>query len=164
MTPEFSHRLAVERIGSAGFDITVDANATERAALAVRLQLQAISALTCRFRLRQAVAGTVAAEGWLEAVVTQICVVSLDEFEAPVSDHFVINFVPDGEAGDDIDPESIDEITYDDGMIDLGETAAEQLALALDPWPRKPDAALPDSSADTISSPFAALINRRLPS
>ncbi len=30
-----------------------------------------------------------------------------------------------------------------DGWIDLGELAAEQLGLAIDPYPRKPDAAVP---------------------
>jgi uncharacterized metal-binding protein YceD (DUF177 family) len=29
------------------------------------------------------------------------------------------------------------------GWIDLGELAAEQLGLAIDPYPRKPDAAVP---------------------
>jgi uncharacterized metal-binding protein YceD (DUF177 family) len=164
MTPEFSHRLAVERIGPAGQTITIEATVAERAALAARLQLAMISALTCRFHLRPAAAGTVTAEGWLDAVVTQTCVVSLDEFEAPVGDHFVIYFVPAGDEGDDIDPESIDEIPYDDGMIDLGEAAAEQLALALDPWPRKPDATLPDTTTEAATSPFAALTHKQLPS
>jgi hypothetical protein len=171
MTMEFSRKIAIERIEHAGrpgahtggHDITVEANATELIALADRLQLPAVSALTCCFRLRPAPGGTIAAEGWLDAVVTQTCVVSLEEFAAPVSEHFVIRFVPAGSEGDDIDPESDDEIPYSDGVIDLGETATEQLALALDPWPRKPDATLPDAAIDEPTSPFSALRPKRLP-
>ena len=53
-----------------------------------------------------------------------------------------------------------------DGLIDLGELAAEQLGLALDPYPRKPDAAVPaewkaepvvEPVADERPNPFAVL-------
>jgi uncharacterized metal-binding protein YceD (DUF177 family) len=168
MTQEFSRRLAVERIGRTGHpawhDVTIEADGAELPGLAVRLQLPAIGALSCRFRLRPGPDGAIAAEGWLDAVVTQTCVVSLDEFTARVSDHFVIRFVPAGSESDDIDPTSDDEIPYSGGVIDLGEAAAEQLALALDPWPRKPDAALPEAATDEDASPFAALRSKQLPS
>jgi hypothetical protein len=163
MTHEFSRRLAVERIWPAGHDLTIEADAAELAGLAARLQLPAVNALTCRFRLRPGQNGTFVAEGWLDAVVTQTCVVSLDEFAAPVSDHFVIHFVPAGSEGDDIDPDSDDEIPYSNGAIDLGEAAAEQLALVLDPWPRKPDATLPEGATDEPASPFSTLSHKRLP-
>jgi hypothetical protein len=42
-------------------------------------------------------------------------------------------------------------------MLDLGEAAAEQLALALDPYPRKPDARLLGAAEDPPGFPFAAL-------
>ena len=163
MTQEFSRKLSLERIGPAGYDLTIEANATELAALATRLHLPEVNALTCRFRLRPAPNGTFIAEGWLDAMVTQTCVVSLDDFPALVSDHFVVCLVPAGSESDDIDPESIDEIPYRDGMIDLGDAAAEQLALALDPWPRKPDASLPTAETDEPTSPFAALRQKHLP-
>ncbi len=162
MTREFSRKLAIERIGPAGYDLTVEANAQELAGLAARLHLPAVNALTCRFRLRPTQNDSFVAEGWLDAVVTQTCVVSLDDFQALVSDHFVVRIVAAGSESDDIDPESIDEIPYSDGVIDLGETAAEQLALALDPWPRKPDASLPTAEMDEPASPFATLRQKPL--
>jgi hypothetical protein len=162
MTHEFSRTLAIERIGSAGYDLTVEANGEELAALASRLHLPEVNVLTCRFRLRPAQNDTFVAEGWLDAVVTQTCVVSLDDFQALVSDHFIVRLVPAGSECDDIDPESIDEIPYRDGIIDLGEAATEQLALALDPWPRKPDASLPTAEMDEPASPFAALRQKPL--
>ena len=45
-----------------------------------------------------------------------------------------------------------------DGAIDLGGITLEFLALALDPYPRKPGASFESSAGDTgIESPFAAL-------
>jgi hypothetical protein len=162
MRTEFSREIAIERIGAAGYDLTIEADPAELIALAERLQLPGVNALMCRFRLRAA-GGTIAAEGWLDAVVTQTCVVSLDDFATPVSEHFVIRFVPAGTEGDDIDPASDDEIPYSDSTIDLGEAATEQLALVLDPWPRKPDATLPETATEEPISPFSALRQKRLP-
>ena len=43
------------------------------------------------------------------------------------------------------------------GWIDLGELAAEQLGLALDPYPRKPDAEVPaEWKAEPVEEPVAA--------
>jgi hypothetical protein len=44
-----------------------------------------------------------------------------------------------------------------DGFIDLGALAVEFLALALDPFPRKPGAAFDSADSDETPSPFAAL-------
>jgi len=162
MTHEFSRKLQIERIGPAGYDLTVEADAQELADLATRLKLPAVNALTCRFRLRPAQNDMFVVEGWLDAVVTQTCVVSLDDFQALVSDHFIVRLVPTGRESNDIDPESIDEIPYRDGIIDLGEATTEQLALALDPWPRKPDASLPTAAMDEPASPFATLRQKPL--
>ena len=46
-------------------------------------------------------------------------------------------------------------------MLDLGEAAAEQLGLALDPYPRQPGAELAAAAEDDESSPFAVLAARR---
>jgi uncharacterized metal-binding protein YceD (DUF177 family) len=149
MIPEFSRPQPRARIPSAGLDTTVEATPAECAALATRLRLPAVRRLTCRFRLRPGPGDAVAAEGWLAALVTQTCVVSLDDFDAAVAEHFTLRFVPAGTESNDIELETEDEIPYTNDTIDLGETATEQLALALDPWPRKPDATLPD--ADTVA-------------
>ena len=47
-------------------------------------------------------------------------------------------------------------------MLDLGEAASEQLALALDPFPRKPGAALPGEMQEPEEGAFAGL-DRLLP-
>ncbi len=79
------------------------------------------------------------------AAVVRTCVISLDEFETVVEEEFRVRFVPAGTESYDPDPDAEEEIPFTRGVIDLGETAAEQLALALDPYPRKPGAELPQS-------------------
>jgi uncharacterized metal-binding protein YceD (DUF177 family) len=157
MTPELHRPIRLVGIGPAGYDLLVEATATECMALAERMQLPAVRSLTCEFHLLREADEAVIAHGHLHARVVQTCVVSLDDFETTVDEPFRIRFVPAGAEADDLDPDSDDEIPYDGDVLDLGEAAAEQLALALDPYPRMPDAALPEPDADTDPHPFAAL-------
>ena len=164
MTPEFHRPLALEAIGPGGLVREVVADAAECAALATRLRLPAVAAMSCRFELsREGRDGdVVVALGRLRARVEQECVVSLDPFEAAIDEAFRVRFVPAGSEDAEIDPESDDELPYSGASIDLGEAATEQLALALDPYPRKPGAELPDEPATTaVVHPFAALAARR---
>jgi hypothetical protein len=157
MTPELHRPVAIDRVGPGGLDVLVEATAAECARLAARMKLPAILQLTCSFRLRRESAGSLLAEGHLRAQVVQTCVVSLDDFAATVEERFVVRCVPEGEESADDDPETPDEITYTDGLLDLGEATAQQLALALDPYPHAPDAALPDIPDEPEVEPFAAL-------
>ena len=93
--------------------------------------------------------------------MVQTCVVSLDEFESVVQEDFAIRFVPAGQETDAMDPEAEDEILFDGTMLDLGEAAAEQLGLALDPYPRQPGVELPELEMDGEPHPFAALAAKR---
>ncbi len=150
MTPPELHRpVRVSRIPPEGMEIVVEANETERQALAARMGLPAIPALRGRFVLTRQGNGVVEAAGRLEAVVVQTCVVSLEEFDSSLVEDFAVHFVPEGTESDDPDPESVDEIPYAGDTIDLGEATAEQLALTLDPYPRRPDATLPEADAAT---------------
>ncbi len=160
--PEFHRPLTLDRIPPHGFEMSVTATPEECAALAVRLRIPAVRSLSCRFRLSKLPAGNIGAEAQLRARVVQTCVVSLDDFPADIVEAFSVRFVPAGTEVDEAellsaDPESEDEIPYEGVFIDLGEAAAEQLALALDPYPRKPDAVLPEAAAGADVSPFAAL-------
>jgi hypothetical protein len=142
MTPELHRPVVVAGIGPAGVEMEVVATAAECAAVAARLEVPAILELACRFRLRRVAEG-VAAEGRLRARLVRTCVVSLEDFEDVVGEEFVLRFVPAGTESEEIDPEAEDEVPYSGGAIDLGEAAVQQLALALDPYPRRPGAELP---------------------
>ncbi len=166
--PEFPRPFLLERIGPTGFDITLTANAEECAALARRMHLPAIQALRCRFRLHPLHRGLVVAEGQLRASIVQLCVVSLDEFSTELADDFTLHFVPAGTEDEDPELDSIDQTPYNGAILELGEAAAEQLALGLDPYPRKPGITLAEGDADVasegptqIANPFARLADLR---
>lgn len=158
LAPEFSRPVAVDRIGPKGLDTEVTAGEAECAALAQRLQVPAVLALACRFRLTPAEAGRVEAEATLRARLVRECVVSLEPFETALVERFEAVFVPEGAESATLDLAAPDEIPYAHGAIDLGEAAAEQLALTLDPYPHKPGVALPEPEAPP--SPFAVLRRR----
>jgi uncharacterized metal-binding protein YceD (DUF177 family) len=157
MMPELQRPVRVARIGSDGFDVLVEPTEPERVALAARMQIPAVEAMTCRFHVRREGYLVVVAEGWLQARVMQTCIVSAEDFETTVEERFRIRFVPAGEESDDPDPDSDDELPYEGDSVDVGEAAAEQLALALDPYPRMPDAVLPEIETEDDTNPFAAL-------
>lgn len=159
--PELHRPLALERIPPHGFKMVVTATPAECIALAARLRIPAVRSLTCRFQLNNLPRGQVAAEGELRARVVQTCIVSLDDFATDIIEPFRIRLVPAGTESEEdalsTDPDSDDEVPYEGVFLDLGEAASEQLALALDPYPRKPGAELPEGAADPDASPFAAL-------
>lgn len=160
MIPEFHRPLSLDRIGPQGLDLTVEASVGECAALAVRMNLPAVLAVSCVFHLIREGRDNVLARGVLRARVTQNCVVSLEDFDTAVEEVFQVRFVPSGEESDDIDPESDDEIPFEGNLIDLGEAASEQLGLALDPYPRMPGIEMQALEDEPQAHPFAAL--RRL--
>jgi uncharacterized metal-binding protein YceD (DUF177 family) len=158
--PELSRITRLEHIGE-GVVVEVEASSEERAAIAERLGIVSVDALRCRFDLHRELAGTVHATGTLRATVVQTCVVSVEAFETTVDEDFVVNFVPAGSESEELDLDAEDEIPYADGVLDLGEATTEQLALALDPFPRKPGATLPEDGGAVAEGPFAALQNLR---
>jgi hypothetical protein len=154
--PEMPRPFPLAKIGD-GARFLVEATPAECRALAGRMGLAELYALTCRFDLRRHQADVVEAQGQLRARVRQTCVVSLDEFDADVGESFTIRFVPRGAEASEVDLDAADEVTYDGSLIDLGEAASEQLALALEPFPRLPGAELPGGAQDHDTNPFAAL-------
>jgi uncharacterized metal-binding protein YceD (DUF177 family) len=158
--PDLSRPFAIDRMGEAA-RLVVEASETERAAVARRLGIVQVGSLVCRFALRRWEGATVQALGTLTASVTQICVVSMEPFDSAVSEEFEVRFVPEGSEAEEIDLEAPDEIPYAGGSIDLGEAAVEQLALALDPFPRKPGAVVPEAAQDAVEHPFDVLKGRQ---
>lgn len=190
-SPELSRRLQVRslgllRLGEIALETSVEATQAECDRLARRLGVPAVASLQCRFRLSGADgAGRVGADGLLQAVLTRTCVATLEDFEARVVESFTVRFVPEAadEPSDEdgLDLDADDDVPYAGSAIDLGEAAVEQLALAMDPYPRKPGATLPEgigsvdvpaADPDTVpdedgtdtggdrKNPFAALAGR----
>jgi hypothetical protein len=157
---DFPRPVALARIGSDGLVARIQATVRECAALAERMGIPAVLSLECLFKLtREDAGGSIHAEASLRAVVVRECIVTAEDFESPVEEEFAVRFVPSGQETDNPDPDLPDEIPYDGDTIDLGEAAAEQLALALDPYPRIEGATVPDleDDDDPPASPFEAL-------
>jgi uncharacterized metal-binding protein YceD (DUF177 family) len=159
---ELSRPIPADRVGETGLVVTVEAGDAERAAIARRLSVPSVEAVQCRWSLRTAPGGVVEADGSLRARLHQECVVSLDPFAVDVVEEFAVRFVPAGDESDDgDDPDVPDELAMENGTLELGEATVEQLALALDPYPRKPGAVLPEDVADAPDNPFGALAKLR---
>lgn len=160
MTPEFPRPVSLARIPEAGREERLEANAAECAALARRFGIPAVNRLRAVLRLRPEPGGAVRVEGRMEAEVVQDCVVTLEPVVQPVAEAVALRILPEGADFSD-DPEGPDEVAAEGDAVDLGEALAEQLALALDPYPRAPGAALPgegEAGAEApTSGPFAAL-------
>ena len=163
MSVELHRPLLVGQIPALGTHFIVEATPSECSALALRMSQPEVLELRCRFHLIRESNTIIRASGVLHARIVQNCVISLEDFEAIVDEKFTVRFVPSGTEKDDLDPESEDEIPYENGVLDLGEAASEQLGLALDPYPRAPDAVLPDMEDEAEPHPFAALDRLRRP-
>ncbi|MDE8347434.1 MAG: YceD family protein [Acidocella sp.] len=175
MQEELSYPVRAGQIKDQSLVFTVRTNESQRAALASRFALPAISRLEGRFALHHERSGVIAAALTMDAAVTQVCVVTLEPFEAIIKDTAALRFVPEAairyvlggdeqeEAEEDVTPDTLDspdEIPYANDSIDLGAALAEQLALALDPYPRKPGAVLSEAASDDSANPFAGLAAR----
>lgn len=167
MTPEFSRPVRIDMIGEGGRTITVEADAAERAALAERFGLLALAHLSAEAQLRRE-GDVIFAEGRIKAVADQACVASGLAVPAQLDEPFALRFVPEDQSvGEqiEIDADEMDTLDYAGSAIDLGEMAAETMALNLDPFPRAADAdavlkaagVLSEEEAKEVSGPFAAL-------
>ena len=151
--------------------VEVEASEAERLALAQAYDLPAIASLTARLNLSKR-GPVIRVAGTLKARLTQICVVTMEPFESEIADKIEMEYAPpayvteawerlaqlEASGSTEEAPEPPDQIV--DGKIDLGALTAEALALALDPYPKKPGAAFegpPDAAPDPEESPFAVL-------
>lgn len=144
MTPEFSRTERVDGVGERERVVELSAKPDERAALAKRFDLLSVDRLEARFALRREAAG-VTARGRVLAEVVQACSVTGEPVPARVDEAAELLFVPelDGRGADEVElsADALDVVPFEGGRIDLGEAAAETMALALDPFPRSPAAA-----------------------
>jgi uncharacterized metal-binding protein YceD (DUF177 family) len=159
MAPEFPRPVALARIPPEGRAEHLVATAAECAALARRFAIPAVNRLEAVLHLALEPGGAVAVTGRLSAEVVQTCVVTLEPVTQEVAEAVALRVPAPGEVPSD-DPEGPDEIAAEGDAVDLGEAIAEQLALALDPYPRAPGAGLPgegEGAQDAPSGPFSAL-------
>lgn len=148
--PEFArrHRLG----GTEPRSLELRAKPAECAALASRFRIPGVERLEASLTLTPEPGGTIRLRGRLRADVVQECVVTLGPVPQTVDAALDLRILPPGTPATDDDPDSPDEIETFGDAVDLGEVVAEQLALALDPYPRAPDAAIPPELAAPCES------------
>jgi len=167
MTPADDWRQIVPwpRVGQAERVVEIAPAAEIRAALARRLDLQALGHLEARLVVRPWLDG-LEIEGVVEAVAERICGVTLEPYEEPVRETVALRLLPPtsphlpgDETGDviiDLEAEDPPEPGEPEG-VDLAAVVAEAVALGLAPFARKPGATFAAPLDDRPLSPFAAL-------
>ena len=159
--PEFSRPLPLGLVGPDGRREILEADDAERVALACRFGIPAVERLRVELRLSPEADGAVRAEGRLDAAVVQLCVVTLEPVRQHVEEAVALRLLPAGREPQDEPADQADEVETRNGVADLGEAVAEQLALALDPYPRAPGAVLPAEAREAGEHPMAGLAKLR---
>lgn len=132
--PEFSRPLLVDRVPRKGSHEFVEADEKERAALAARFSIPQIHTLSGRLLVSPWRGGGVKISGTVDVDLTQVSVVSLEEFRTRASFTVLRYFLPSGKSDETVEDDA-DPLV--DGKVDLGEVVAESVGLELDPYPRK---------------------------
>lgn len=156
--PPFSEVVRVNEIG-AGLERRLVPDEDARKRIIKALDLASLSAFEADLKI---VPGRV---GWtltgrVTATLEQVCGITLDPLPVEVDERFSVDLVEAAEPEPDEIEVALDDDAPDlveDGRIDLAQYAVEQLALTLDPFPRKPGAEFVQPEEPAEISPFAVL-------
>ena len=160
--------IVVAQIPDTGLHRAFEASDAVRAAMADVAGLREIMSASASFDLTLKSGGRVHVTGEVRARIGQTCVVTLDPIENEINELIDLMFAPleqipslsaltEEAAGDEEIPDPPEPIV--NGVIDLGRLATDALFLAIDPYPRRPDAMFepPAEIIDPADHPFAAL-------
>lgn len=171
----FSYTVKVGHISANPVTVKLKANAEELRNLAVLWGVDEVKTLEAELHVARWKKDGVRLKGEVHADIVQSCVVTLEPVEASIDEHVEQLFVPEGsrlarhvfnESGEMVlDPEG-DDIpeTFEGDTIDVGAAVCEFVALAIDPYPRKPGVAFEEHIEDDAAggdkpNPFAVLKN-----
>ncbi|MNH49003.1 hypothetical protein D3C73_05610 [compost metagenome] len=157
----YSEPLRLHHIG-AGVQRRLTPDAEVRKRVARVLDLQALDLFEVDINLVPTVSGW-RLDGRIVADAVQTCGLTLEPLPVHVDRKFSVQMVEaterepdaDDEIDLELDDDSADQI--EGGSLDLGQYAVEQLALSLDPFPRKPGAVFEQPPEPGEISPFAVL-------
>jgi uncharacterized metal-binding protein YceD (DUF177 family) len=161
MTPEFSRPLRAHEIGGTLRRQTIEASEAERAALAGRFDLLGLDRLVADISVRREAAG-IRVTGRIDAAGTQPCVATAEPVPFLITEALALLLTENQPEGEEIElaDADLDSEPLVGDIIDIGELAAQALALALDPYPRSTAPApgvISEAAARAASSPFAVL-------
>lgn len=157
--------VKLHEVGRGPVRLQLAPDEAERAAIAKRLGLRSLPGLTAEVTVKPWLDG-VELTGRFQAVVEQVCGVSLDPFEQPLEGEIEVRAVPTGsphatssEGGElELDPDAPDPPdVLETDAVDVAGYVVEHLALEIDPFPRKPGVSFDYQPPEEETSPFAAL-------
>lgn len=174
---EWSDWIDTETLDDKGIETTITADEEARAALARRLSVDAINALSATLGVRPSVGGVVEVTGRFTANITQTCVVSGDPIDTTIEDNVegwfadrekTLSFAKARQERDTkkghVEVEMLDEREAPEemvnGHIDLGELVTQHLSLAINPYPHKEGVSFEsgdDQPMKRAENPFDAL-------
>jgi uncharacterized metal-binding protein YceD (DUF177 family) len=153
-----SQTYELGRLAAAGDEVTIAPSKEDLARIAAWADLDSVESLRARIGLRKLTATHFTLDIALDAGIVQSCVVTLDPVRSHIERTFTRELVlaPTAEIAplDEDGREQIASLRYD-----LAVPVLEELALAIDPYPRAPGVAFeaPAEEADKPDHPFAAL-------
>ncbi|MBU1384985.1 MAG: DUF177 domain-containing protein [Alphaproteobacteria bacterium] len=158
VTLPYSEPVRLHQVG-AGVTRRLEPDAAARTRIAKALDLASLDRFVAEVTLAPAPAGW-RLSGRVRASLAQTCGITLEPLPVEIDAPFALSLA---EAVDEDSEEIV--ITLDDespdpiegGQVDLGQYAVEQLALQLDPFPRKPGAEFVQPPEPAEISPFAVL-------
>ncbi|RZJ44423.1 MAG: DUF177 domain-containing protein [Brevundimonas sp.] len=155
----YSEPVRLHQIG-AGVKRTLTPDAAARARIAKALDLASLDTFEADVQLVPNTSGGWDLSGRVRADLAQTCGITLEPLPLTINETFSVQLSePVDEESDEIiitlEDESPDVV--EDGQIDLGQYVVEQLALRLDPFPRKPGAEFVQPPEPAEISPFAVL-------
>jgi uncharacterized metal-binding protein YceD (DUF177 family) len=162
----WSHPVRLAEVARGPVRVRLEPDASTRAQIAKDLGVVSFPTLTADLTVKPWLDGA-EISGRFDGVVEQICGISLDAFEQPISGEIEVRVVPPGstsapaepEGGEiELDPEAPDPPeVLDSDVVDLAACLVEHLALTVDPFPRKPGVEFDYSPDPEVESPFAVL-------
>jgi hypothetical protein len=166
-----SHSYNLARLGNAGDEVLFSAGETERAAIAKWSGILSLEKLAVRVEIKKLEPNRFGLVFFLDADVTQSCVVSLEPVPAHIDHSFSRELVFAGTPRHRPDqtpkqPESETVLDLEEGPEeitslhqDLAVPVLEEFALSLDPYPRRPGVEFSPKKEDPDppESPFAVL-------
>lgn len=144
----FSRPIRPSELGEQGLTLELEAGAAARGGLAVRYGLQELSALGATARVEWVRGGKVLKlAGRLRAELVQTCVVTLEPVRNRIDVEFELFYRAAGGAPENAGKAPCEDSDEDAELLeadslDVAEAVALELALAIDPYPRKPGASL----------------------
>lgn len=161
--------VTVAQIPDAGLHRDIEADRAVRDAMAEVAGLREILSASASLDVTPKSGGRVHVAGHVRARIGQTCVVTLEPIENDIDEPIDLIFAPPEQIpqlADLVDEAADSDVEIPDppepivnGVIDLGRLATDALFLAIDPYPRRPDAVFepPVVAADPEDHPFAAL-------